>query len=385
MGRVKTGKNGKMKIGTITFHGAYNYGSVLQAYALQEFILSIGRRTGTDIDYQIINYRPQCQKEIYWQAPPAFSVATQVKRLMRLRYGELLRKQAMAYEKFIGDILHTTDEYSEVELSRHTAEYDFYLSGSDQVFNIRSLDFTFPNLLNFTDNPNKISYAASLGPLEIDWTKYDKDTYIDCLRKFKHLSLREQRSKDMVDNLLKTDTSEVHIDPTLLLSADDWRQIQSERNYNNGKYILLYCLEPSKQHLAIAEELSNATGLPIVSTGYRNKHDYFNNFVKLYDAGPTDFLSLIDHAALVLTSSFHGTAFSVIYDKKFWVIDGMEDNRIRSLLSLTGLEQNNIPLNQSVDFSNQQPLCASSVNAYAAIENERKRSREYLQKALNIL
>ncbi len=373
-----------MKIGTITFHGAYNYGSVLQAYALQKFILSMGERTNTDIDYQIINYRPSVQKQLYWQTRPPFSLAASVKYLMRLPYKRALARQAEAYEDFISNALNTTEELSEKDLVKLADKYDFYLSGSDQVFNIRSLDFTFANLLNFTDSENKISYAASLGPLEIDWNKYNKAEFSKWLGKFKYLSLREKRSKDMADKLLGADTSEIHVDPTLLLSVDEWRKIQSGKSYNNGQYILIYCLEPTRLHTKIAKQLSLETGLPVVSTGYRCKYDYFNPYVKLYDSGPADFLSLIDNAAMVLTSSFHGTVFSIIYDKPFWVIDGVDDNRIRNLLEMTELTENSIPLDMPIDFTVNKPCKASDVHAELVIERERKRSEVYLMRALGI-
>ena len=368
-----------MRIGTITFHGSYNYGSVLQAYALQQFVLYLYPQS----KYEIINFRPEVQKEMYWQTYPPVTLKTVVKGIMRLPYWNFLKRQAEAYEEFFVKYLNLTAEVTESELPQLSDKYDCFISGSDQIFNIRNRDFSLAYLLNFTDSPNKLSYAASMGPLAIDWGKYDKDKYVKYLRQFKFLSLREQHSKEMADYLLKTNTSEIHIDPTFLLTAEEWRKIQSKRNYNNGKYILIYCLEPSKRHLEIAKKLSKETKLPIVSTGYRNKYDYCNPFVKFYDAGPTDFLALIDNAEMVLTSSFHGTAFSIIYDKKFWVIDGMEDNRICNLLKLMELETNNIPVDQSKDFAKQQPQTAKAVNAYSVIMKERERSKEYFLRAFN--
>ncbi len=372
-----------MKTATITFHGAYNYGSVLQTYALQEFVTSLGKSRGAEIDYSVINFRTQVQKQLYWQTKRPFTKGNAVKWLMRLPYRKKLSKQAAGFEEFLSRWVHLTDEVDEKTIGRFATGFNCYISGSDQIFNIRSRDFSPVYLLNFTDSPNKISYAASLGPLQIDWSKYHEQSYRESLAQFQHLSLREQRSKDMVDALLESENSEIHVDPTLLLPVEQWRKVQSDRNYKNGQYILIYCLEPTKRHMEIARKLSKAIGLPVVSTGYRCKHDYFNPFVKLYDAGPGDFLSLVDHAALVLTSSFHGTAFSVIYDKPFWVIDGMEDNRIRSLLQMTGLEANSIS-DILPDFHKLSPKTANEVEALQKIENEKARSKEYLMKALGL-
>ncbi len=373
-----------MKIATLTFHGAYNYGSVLQTYALQEFVKQIGNKNGFEIDYSVINYRTQIQKELYWQIKPPLTKSNAVKFLMRLPYLKKLNIQAKGFEDFLKQHINLTEEVNDETIRQYADSFDFFMSGSDQIFNIRSRDFSFRYLLDFTNSGNKISYAASLGPLQIDWQKYDKGTYLKYLSQFKSLSLRELKSKQMVDGLLGTDDSKIHVDPTLLLSADEWRKVQSDYNYKNGKYILFYCLEPTKQHIKIAESLSRQTGLPIVCTGYRCKYDYFNPFVKLYDAGPSDFLSLMDNAEYVLTSSFHGTAFSVIYNKRFWVIDGDKDNRISNLLNLTGLNCNSISLNEIPDISKIELKTASETNAYTALETEKAKSEEYFVKALEL-
>ncbi len=373
-----------IKIGTLTFHGAYNYGSVCQTYALQEFVKEIGKRRGVEIDYSVINFRTQFQKELYWQVNRPLTIGNIVKQIMRIPYVGMLKKQARGYEEFLRKFIKLTDEVNEKSIERFADIFDYYISGSDQIFNVRGRDFAYPYLLNFTNSANKISYAASLGPLMIDWDKYDKEKYVGYLKQFKHLSVREQKSKDMVDELLESDISQIHVDPTLLLKKEQWRKVQSERNYNNGQYIFIYCLEPTSEHLRIADELSKALSLPVVCTGYRCKHDYFNSFVKLYDAGPADFLSLIDNAAIVLTSSFHGTAFSVIYDKPFWVIDGMHDNRIANLLKITGHEGNSIPLKSTFDFKGNRPLTASDTNAYAALAVERDKSENYFVMSLGL-
>ncbi len=372
-----------IKTGTLTFHGAYNYGSVLQTYALQQFVMKLGEEKGIDIDYSVINYRTRVQKELYWQVKRPKTKSNMVKWLMRLPYRKKLKKQAQAFEDFLQRYVHLTDEVDEHSIAKYAESFDYYISGSDQIFNVRASDFSYRYLLDFTESHNKISYAASLGPLQIDWSKYDKEKYTTDLRKFKNLSLREKKSKAMVDELLGAEDSEIHVDPTLLLSANKWREVQSERNYKNGKYILIYCLEPTKKHLRIAKKLSKALKLPIVCTGYRCKHDYFNSFVKMYDAGPADFLALIDNAAMVLTSSFHGTAFSVIYDKLFWCIDGMSDNRISNLLTMTGLTNNAITEENLPDFKAVSPLRVSQANA-KALEQEKQKSAEYLIKALDL-
>lgn len=125
--------------------------------------------------------------------------------------------------------------------------------------------------------------------------------------------------------------------------------------------------------------LSAALDLPVVSTGYRNKYDYFTPFIKQYDAGPCDFLSLVDHASLVLTSSFHSTAFSIIYNKPFYVMNGMEDGRIRDLMYMFRAEKNLISPGLK-----EAAIPPPIGNPIPVIEKERIRAKEFLLNALTI-
>ena len=370
-----------MRVSNITFHGAYNYGSVLQSYALQEFIKNLCNDNDIQLDYRILNYRPIIQKELYGVAP-ATTIRRKLKRALEVPYKYQINAKREKFESFISEFLNVTEEINDDEkLMNWANRSDLFISGSDQIWNIRSLDFSFSYLCEFT-RKSKISYAASLGPIDIDWSLYDKERYISALKKYSSISVREKRSKRMIDDLMGEDICEVHVDPTLLLTVDDWRKIQSEYIYNEGKYILLYCLEPTRNQIKVANLFSRKLRLPIVITGYRNKVDYLNNFVKCYDAGPLDFLSLIDNAEFVLTSSFHGTVFSLLYNKSFCTIGGTSDNRISNLLEQLGMERHLFDNSKSMeeyfsDYKNDQ-----FIRNY--LKTEQARSAEYLIKALKI-
>ncbi len=365
-----------MKIGTITFHGAHNYGSMLQAYALQEYAKKLLGDYKIPCDYQIINYRSEVQKRIY-QAPKTDSIKTLAKWLMYLPYKNQLDKQSQKFEAFITDHLRTTDEFSSAEcLPQITSYFDVLIAGSDQIWNVRARDFDLAYL--FPGCPNKkISVAASLGPLSIDWKNYQTEEYSNLLNRFSCISVRENKSLEMLREMLPENRIEVLPDPVFLLEVQAWKTIQSDMD--PGKYILFYCLEPSREHIRIARLLSKKLNLPVVATKYRSKYDYVNPFIKQYDAGPCDFLSLIDHAAVVLTSSFHGTAFSLIYRKPFYVINGMEDGRIQDLLKLFGAEENDLP------FGIQDIGKPSVVkNIESVIRGEQEKTRAYLTAALGL-
>ncbi len=367
-----------MKIGNITFHGAHNYGSVLQAYALKTFVENLAAEKGTECEYSVLNFRTDFQKALY--SRPVFnSPKNALKRLMYLPYQKKLDVQNQKFEAFIAENLNLSEEFStENELPVLADNCDVLLAGSDQIWNIRARDFSFAYLFE-NCTPKKVSYATSLGPLEIDWSQYDKERYVNALKQFTCISAREEKSRQMLAQIAPETAVDVLVDPTLLLDVSEWRQIQSQMNVNGGKYILFYCLEPTRDHIRLAKLLSKKTGMPVVATAYRGKKDYFNPFVKQYDAGPRDFLSLIDHASIVLTSSFHGTAFSLIYGKPFYAIDGMKDGRISNILRLSHAERNAIALN-AADFENEPQ--AADIRAW--IKEQRKTSQEYLTAALGL-
>ena len=367
-----------MKIGVLTFHGSYNYGSVLQAYALQTYIEKLALQTGIRCEYEILNYRPAEQKKLYAK-PQLSSVRNLVKRLMYEPYRGKLDEQGRKFETFISQYLNTTREFTDSEvLPSITEKYDVLLAGSDQIWNVRAKDFTYGYLFEGC-TPHKVSYAASLGPLEIDWSLYDQERYVSDLKEFNRISVREEKSRNQLHKICPELSCETHIDPTLLLDAQDWRALSSGMNVNDGNYILFYCLEPKAEHLKVAELLSQKTGLPVVATRYRGKADYFNHFMKLYNAGPCDFISLVDHAAIVLTSSFHGTAFSLLFQKPFYVLDGSTDGRIHDLLKLSGTLDNNLKLPIKEISIKPVAVCPDQV-----LEHERNRSRSYLTDALGL-
>ncbi len=130
-------------------------------------------------------------------------------------------------------------------------------------------------------------------------------------------------------------------------------------------------------------QISTCLKLPVVITQYKNKNDYFNRFIKKYETGPKEFPHLVDHASFVVTSSFHGTAFSILYEKPFFALDGMADRRISSLLKLTGLEEQSVT---SVDLEKKLTK-HDRINFTRANEKlivERQRSLTYLKEALGL-
>ena len=371
-----------IKIGTITFHGAQNFGSALQTYAMQEFIKSLYGEAGKDCLYRVINYRTEFQKNFYSIYKSVKKPKNIIKNAIAFKHRSALKVKSQKFEDFLSNYINLTDEVSKTcELETFASAFDFYISGSDQIWNVRAADFESAYYLEFVKSGKKLSYAASFGPLKIDWGVYNKEKYSALLSQYSAISVRETGSADNVKELIGKDC-EINVDPAFLLTKGQWKSIQSNANYHGGGYILLYCLEPSKEQLSMAKSISKKLNLPILVTRYNNKNDMINGFVKKYDCGPLDFLSYIDNAALVLSSSFHGTAFSMIYNKPFYVFGGMKDSRISSILKIAGIEERSIEKYEDIDRVNLEKVNFSVVNEM--INNEREKSKNYLKNALEI-
>ena len=373
-----------MKVAAITFHHAHNFGSALQTYALQEYVKGLYAESGDNVEYVIINYYTELQEQLYSVFKPTNSIHALIKNILTLPYAGKLKVKHRKFDEFLGKNMVLTKRFRTIEeLKNDPPKADVYISGSDQIWNVRAKDFSTAYYFDFLDEKAKrISYAASLGPLKIDWTKYDGATCSRLLERYSAISVREQGSADNISGLTHRNPM-INVDPTLLLNKEQWRQVQSDATYQNGRYILLYCLEPTKEQLAIADAISKKIGLPIVVLRYNNKNDIFNHFVKRYDAGPEDFLAYIDNAALVLSSSFHGTVFSLIYHKPFYSFGGMKDNRISSILKKTNMTDRSIETLSDVERVNLIMPDGDAIDD--VLVTERNLSKKYLQEALGIV
>lgn len=370
------------KIAVITFHRAHNFGSVLQTYALQAYVKSLEDLEGEKIEYRLIDFFTENQERIYDVFKKNNCLKNLIKNFIALPYAKALKVKHDKFNTFIENNFYLTKRYkNETEFCNNPPKADYYISGSDQIWNVRALDFSPSYYLNFVKEGKKISYAASFGPLKIDWNQYDGERVSRYLREYDCISVRENGSADNIQKLTGQ-MCEVNIDPTLLLGKEQWKKIQSNANYNNGKYILLYCLEPTKKQLELAQAISKKLELPIVVLRYNNKNDMFNQYVKKYDSGPEDFLSYIDHAALVLSSSFHGTAFSIIYHKSFYVFDGMKDDRISTMLIKMNMSER--VLSGMEDIERVTLSVPDEEKIEAVLAYEREFSKEYLRRALEI-
>lgn len=323
-----------MKTATVTFHAAHNYGSVLQAYALQQTILGLGHEN------RIIDFRTACQVDLYNVFTKRKGARYFVKNLCRGMHYSALKKKHHRFEAFIGSKLLLTEERytSFQELEQADLDYDCYVAGSDQIWNPIPADFDWVYYLPFIKSGKRIAYAPSLGPFSSVGDEKVQKQIAEYVSMFDHVTVRDNDAAEKMYKLTAS-TPQVVVDPTLLLDKVTWESLVTPKRIHEGRYIFFYTLFADSEMIDMVKALSKKFGLPVVVSNFSNQHDVLNPFEKHYDSGPLEFLNLIYHADMVITSSFHGTAFSVIFQKKLYSIRGNRDARISTLLNAVGMSE----------------------------------------------
>lgn len=297
-----------MTIGIVTIHFPYNYGAMLQAYALKAFLNEHGA------DAQIIDYRPYFIDKAYHfyfksiiKDPRIF-----ISRILRVLFPSrrICRK---SFEEFLQNAI--LDNKSS---GLNEAEYDILIAGSDQIWNPHITNDDINYLLSFEKEGKsvKISYASSIAIKNVDndWINKMKLYLSD----FKNISVREANAVDILSELLRKKISVV-ADPTFLIEPDVWRKIARKPEKFSGKnYALVYKLEDNSSLDNRIIEYRKKTGISVLSIHPFRSRDQLAD-ISLNNIGPQEFLWLIDNAQQVFTNSFHGLAFSIIFKKQIAV------------------------------------------------------------------
>ena len=318
----------KKKIGcVIIMHpGQNNYGSSLQGFATVNKIEQLG------YDYEIIRYNKKRSIMDFLRYMPSMlkvGLIGQIiyrlhKKIDLLIYREYKRTKAVrtrAVDAFKAKYLDSKSCFytGYAALCQGSLNYSVVMVGSDQVWGPFSLYSKFYNLLFVDDSIPKFSYASSFGVSHI--APCQREAVANYLRRINKLGVREQRGKEIVRELTGRDDAQVVLDPTFLLTREEWESyIDESRCKVNESYILCYVLGEREDIRKVIKELGRRLNLKIVNLPHIDNYHKIDDKlgdINLYDVNPFDFIRLVRDAEYVVTDSFHGFVFSVLFHKKF--------------------------------------------------------------------
>lgn len=364
-----------MKVGILTFHNAINYGAVLQAYALQQVLKKMS------VDCEIIDYLcPGVEKQ--YRRKKLSDHAHWKVYIMDLLSGHRLDKKKAEFAAFF-DKCYVLSEKTEPKSCSLDDKYDAIIVGSDQVFNPKNTEGDSTYLLDFECNAKKIAYAASIGDnsfLDLWKEKYGVD-YISLLKKFDSLSFREEEAASFVSELLNIDCKTV-LDPVLLAGNEVWGDFCEKEC---GEYVFVYNLGNIPQLAECTKAIGKKTGLKVYVVNRNIKGDYmFHEFENVSSLSPTDFLKMLSGAKYVITDSFHGTAFSVLFHKNFYSV--ISPNKVNANSRIIDLLKR-IKLNNRI-ISDPSEIKYDPISTYSEVDEEilrmQKSSLNWLKDVLHI-
>lgn len=368
------------EIKIITLHSPLNYGAALQAYALKTYLTTLGHHA------ELIDYRPEYISEkqnltyvgnssvgnnllkkwayVLVKLPSRLKIKCNFKKF---RTRELLNAKQLKYQTL-------------EELMKNPPHADIFFSGSDQIWNTKKengWDDAF--FLSFVKEGKKCSYAASMAKSSV-LTQKEEQRFKQLLKDFDKISVREENAKNILQPLIN---KEIHwvMDPVFLLPESHWEMMadKAEKKITGQNYILIYPMGNGANVISVAQKLSRETGFPIYSISKTIRSQgvtrQFNGYT------PYEFLHLIQGAQYVVTNSFHGTSFSIIFKKNFWACSiGNTSSRITSLLQsldlthrfLSGVEQIG-SYTESIDYN----------GSYKKMEERLLHSKSYIDSCIN--
>lgn len=371
------------KIGLVSYHRDPNYGTMLQAFALAYSIRSLGK------ECEYINYYEYCRPSYLKQLLSI--IYKLVKKIINIKgkseYSYYNDKDFCAIRKAYNDFHRKYIPYSKIKYYFDTInnlqnEYALFIVGSDQTwsFAVNNNGNTI-NFLEFVnDNYKKRSYAPSIGSVHIDTDQLNQLKMK--LDGFHYLSCRERPNCELLESRLARKVEYV-LDPTLLLKPIDWNALLNSNPIINCNYILAYILGKRECVSSFAEKLGAKYNLPVYYVLTRPEFNNKKNIIK--SAGPLEFVGLIRNSSFVVTDSFHGTIFSLNFEKEFFSFvkrEGGENNidndRIGTILDEFGLSHRLLVDDNLNDFA---PIPYTEVNQ--KLDELRDLSFAYLRKIIN--
>ncbi len=372
----------KKSVAITTMHAVLNYGSILQAYALFQYVKELG------YDPFIVDY--VFPNEYHLSLPKKTKKEPKINRWRahingichRILKSDILRKKDL-FKSFMSKMSISRRIESEKDILQNPPLADIYITGSDQVWNptyIGDDDTFFLHWVPENRKKTKMSYGSSFGGCAV--TSDFKKRIRPLLGDYKSISVRER--VDILNDLNLSATQV--LDPVFLLDKKQWKELISEKPIVKGKYILCYLLgysfDPFPYAYDVIKKVENETGYQVVMIG-GEPLNILKGYKLFNDCGPTEFLNLFYYSSFVITSSFHGTAFAINFEKPFIsIVDDMkvEDERQKSIVRQVGLgEECILPKNTLL----KKKFVINNTCVALNLEKERVLSRLFLANSLS--
>ncbi|MFC3093380.1 polysaccharide pyruvyl transferase family protein [Alteromonas sediminis] len=373
------------KISILSFPRYFNFGTFLQLYAMQQTVSALGH------DAELIDYDPYNDSGKKG-ASPLKTFLSRVKQRVLTAESDNFTVDKQSLKKRFQHFLHNelnlgpTTYFSAQELCLSPPNADAVIVGSDQVWNPNGHFKDPAYFLTFVEPQKRIAYAPSFGVSDVP--EETNNWLSEHLNGIPNLSVREHAGASIIHRLTGKRVPVV-LDPAYLLRADTWRLFAGRKRPVKEKYLFCYFLESDPYMRDTALRIAKDRGLKTVmipvhkADAKRNK----GQFTLIKDAGPKEFVSLIEHADFVCTDSFHGTSFSLILQRQFLTFKRYDNqqqaanhSRIASVLEATGMQS------RIADLSNCKSIGQSDIcfdKASIALDMMRQGSLEYLTTSID--
>lgn len=387
------------KIGLVVVTYKDNFGSALQTYATQYVLHNLGFETGIfditgvhrDINKKKIKYylsRVFMKDERKYLVDNLLSRGRKKTNVSGDRYAENMRIRHEMYQSFNDKWLSFLPKVCGWKaLSQQSADCDFVVVGSDQLWRPSNIAGGYFTLEFVPDNVSKIALSTSFGVSTIPKSLHKHAKKY--LSRINNISVREETGKKIIWDLTGRDVPVV-CDPTMLLDAEQWMTIQEDQPYSAGEYILVYFMGDNPKHREFVRKLKKETGFKVIGLLHGATYVSIDEGLadeEPYCVGPAEFINLVRHAQYMCTDSFHGTVFSILNGTPFFAFRRYEDNsefstndRLHTLLKWTGLSTRMLCGDEDVKQSMKMTIDWSTV--WKRVEEKRRESMSFLVDAL---
>lgn len=357
------------KIGIITIKDDDNYGNRLQNYAVYKILNKYGNAKNI-----IRTYGGENRTEFRMMLGRHKRYL--IKLVKKLKNKSYVYDRVKNFNKFNKNIIDFKKQISSnLDYKKLNEKFDYFTTGSDQVWNPLLFKDMYINMLGFTSNKKKIAVAPSISMDKL--SKEQEEMFKENLKEFDNLSCREEQGSELLRNIIGKEVVTL-VDPTLMLSSEDWDKVSCKPKFHddNKKYMLLYFLgDLNEEYKNIVNEIKAKNNLEIINI--------LDKKSKYYSCGPSEFLYMIKNASFVLTDSFHGSVFSYIYNKPFRILQrqgdgGYMNSRLINLMNKLNLD-NSIYLKSGDSLDN-----IMNVNYHKeALVKEQQKFNDYLERVFN--